>query len=244
MIASYWIVFAILLVAVGLFVWGRWRHDLVAVAALLTGVVTGVVPATEAFKGFSDDVVVLVAAALVVSAAISRSGIVDALVQRVAPLLTTTRLQVLVLAGLAASLSGFIKNIAALAILIPTAIQLARRSGGSPSTLLMPLAFASLLGGLVTLVAGSPNIIVSRVRAEETGQPFAMFDFTPVGVIVAVAGVVYLAVAYRLLPPTAGPRRRTPPSTSPAIRRKSRLPPIVGWPARRSPTSSPPPKAR
>ena len=194
------VVFAILFVTMGLFVWGRLRHDIVAMLALLAGVVTGVVPTNKAFSGLTDDVVILVACALIISGAIARTGLIDALLQRLAPHLTTTRSQVVVLAGLAAAFSGFIKNIAALAVLMPLAIQLARRSKVSPSLLLMPLSFAALLGGLVTLIAGSPNIIVSRVRAELTGVPFGMFDFTPVGAILAIAGVAYLAFGYRLLP--------------------------------------------
>lgn len=194
------IVFSILFAAMGLFVWGRFRHDVVAMLALLAGVATGVVPTDKVFSGLADDVVVLVGCALIISAAIARSGLIDALLQVLAPYLTSTQSQVAVLAGLAAVFSGFIKNIAALAVLMPLAIQLARRSKTSPSRLLMPLSFAALLGGLVTLIAGSPNIIVSRVRVELTGTPFGMFDFTAVGAVLAVAGVVYLAFGYRLLP--------------------------------------------
>ncbi len=194
------IVFSILFLTMAAFVWGRLRHDIVAMLALLAGVVSGVVPASKAFSGLTDDVVILVACALMISGAIARSGLIDALLQRLAPRLTTTQSQVVVLAGLAAAFSGFIKNIAALAVLMPLAIRLARRSNVSPSLLLMPLSFAALLGGLVTLIAGSPNIIVSRVRAELTGAPFGMFDFTPVGAILAIAGVAYLAFGYRLLP--------------------------------------------
>jgi di/tricarboxylate transporter len=201
------IVFAILFATMALFVWGRIRHDLVAMLALLAGVLTGVVPAAKAFSGLADDVVILVGCALIISAAIARSGVIDALMQRLAPALTTTQSQVIVLAGLAAALSGFIKNIAALAILMPLALQLARRSNVSPALLLMPLSFAALLGGLITLIAGSPNIIVSRVRAELTGAPFSMFDFTPVGVVLAIAGIAYIAVGYRLMP---GDRKAAP----------------------------------
>jgi di/tricarboxylate transporter len=109
-------------------------------------------------------------------------------------------------------LSALMKNIGALAIFLPVAVQVARRGGTSPSMLLMPMAFGSLVGGLVTLVGTSPNILVSRVRAELTGQPFAMFDFTPVGLGVAGAALAFLAFGWRLLP--GGRRAQAPPSAA------------------------------
>jgi di/tricarboxylate transporter len=179
---------------------GRLRYDLVAVLALLVAVAAGLVPFDAAFSGFSDDIVVIVGSALVVSATIARSGVTDAIVQRLAPRLKTVRLQLLALTGTVALLSAFVKNIGALAILLPVAFQLARRSAVSPSLFLMPMAFASLLGGLMTLVGTSPNIIVSRVRAEIGGEPFRMFDFLPVGGALTLAGVAFLVLCYRLLP--------------------------------------------
>jgi di/tricarboxylate transporter len=192
--------FAIVVAMMGLFVWGRLRYDLVALLALLAAVLTGVVPADKAFSGFSDDIVIIVACALLVSAAVERSGAVETLLRPVAPYLTTTTVQVAALAGAVALLSAFVKNIGALAMLMPVAFQLARRHGTSPAHLLMPMSFAALLGGIVTLVGTSPNIIVARMREEILGQPFAMFDFTPVGVGLALAGVIFLAFGWRLLP--------------------------------------------
>ena len=183
-----------------LLVSGRLRYDLAAVLALLVALAAGLVPFDRAFSGFSDDIVIIVGAALVVSAAIARSGVTDAVVQRFAPRLTTVRLQLLVLTATVALLSAFVKNIGALAILLPVAFQMARRSGVSPSLFLMPMAFASLLGGLMTLVGTSPNIIVARVRAEMGEVPFAMFDFLPVGGALTVVGLLFLVVCYRLLP--------------------------------------------
>jgi di/tricarboxylate transporter len=187
-----------------LFLWGRFRYDLVAALALVAAVITGIVPAKEAFKGFSDDIVIIVASALLVSAAIARSGVMEAALRRIAPYARTVRTQVIVLVTAVTMLSAFVKNIAALAMMIPIAMQLARRANISPSCFLMPMAFGSLLGGVVTLVGTSPNIIVSRVRAELTGEPFRMFDFTPVGLPLACAGVIFLAFAYRLLPVRRG----------------------------------------
>jgi len=182
------------------FVWGRFRYDLVAMVTLLVAVLIGLVPADKAFSGFSDDIIAIIASALVVSAAVARSGIVERVLKPLAPWLTRTGAQVIVLTGTVALLSGFVKNIGALAMLMPVAFQLARKNETSPSMLLMPMAFGSLLGGIVTLVGTSPNILVSRVRQEITGEPFAMFDFAPVGIPLAIAGVIFLAVGWRLLP--------------------------------------------
>jgi di/tricarboxylate transporter len=182
------------------FVWGRLPYELVAMIALLAGVASGVVPTDRAFSGFSDDVVVIVGSALLVSAAVARSGAVEAAMRPLLPHLRSAALQVPVLAGVVLALSALTKNVGALTILMPAAFQLARRTGTSPSALLMPMAFASLLGGLVTLIGTSPNIIVSQLREEMHGQPFGMFDFAPVGIAIAVAGLAVLSVAWRLLP--------------------------------------------
>lgn len=202
------IAFGIVGVTIALFVWGRLPYDLVALLALLAGLVTGVVPAKDAFSGFSDDIVIIVASALLVSAAVARSGVVETIMRPLVPYLRSPATQVPVLAGAVLVLSAFVKNIGALALLMPVAFQLARRTGHSPSALLMPMSFASLLGGLVTLIGTSPNIIASRMREEILGQPFRMFDFAPVGIVVALAGLAFLALGWRLLPggrrPSAG----------------------------------------
>jgi di/tricarboxylate transporter len=192
--------FAVIAGTMALFVWGRLRYDLVAGVALLVAVLIGVVPADKAFTGFSDEIVVIVAGALIVSAAVARSGIIEVALQPIAPHVKSTSLQILVLAGVVALLSAFVKNIGALAMMIPIALQMAKRSKRSPSLLLMPMAFGSLLGGTMTLIGTSPNIIVSRVRNEILGEPFGMFDFTPVGLALSAAGVLLLVFAYRLIP--------------------------------------------
>jgi di/tricarboxylate transporter len=192
--------FGILAVAVALFASGRFRYDLVAVGALLAGVLTGIVPAKEAFTGFTSDVVVIIAAALVVSAAVARSGVIEMALGPLLARLKTPRTQVPVLAAVTAVLSMGTKNVGALAIVMPAALQLARKTGTSPSSLLMPMSFLSLLGGLVTLVGTSTNIIVSQVREETLGKPFAMFDFTPVGLGLTAMGLVLVSVAWPLLP--------------------------------------------
>ncbi len=192
--------FSIIGIMMVLFAWGRFRYDVVAMLALFAAVLVGIVPADQAFLGFGDDVVVIVATALVVSAAVAKSGVMESALRPISPYLSNTRSQVVVLVGAVIALSTFIKNVGALAILMPVAFQMAKRSGTSPSLLLMPLAFGSLIGGLITLVGTSPNVIVSRVRADIVGQPFQMFDFAPVGLAIALAGLVCLTFTYRLLP--------------------------------------------
>jgi len=192
--------FAVLGVTMALFIWGRIRYDLAAVLALLLAVLVGIVPAEEAFSGFADEIVFIVASALLISAAVSRSGIVEDAMGRASGHLKRPQSVLMVLIGSVTLLSAAVKNIGALAMLMPAAVQMAKKVRTSPSMFLMPMAFGSLLGGLITLVGTSPNIIVSRVREEMTGEPFGMFDYAPVGLTLAAAGLVFLAFGYRLLP--------------------------------------------
>ncbi len=182
------------------FIWGRLRYDLIACLALLASIAAGTVSYENAFSGFSDDIVIIVGSALLVSSAVQRSGVMEVAINRYLPNLTGVRAQLVVLVGIVTVLSAIVKNIGALAIMMPIAFQFARRSGVSPSVFLMPMAFGSLLGGLMTLVGTSPNIIVSRMREELGGQPFAMFDFTPVGATLALTGLVFLTGFYWLVP--------------------------------------------
>lgn len=195
-----WGSLALIAVAIGFFIWGRIRYDLVALGALLAGVVTGLIAPDQAFTGFGADVVVIIGAALVVSAAVARSGIMERLLRPVLNRLGSARTQVPALTLAVGVMSMVTKNVGALAMFMPVALQLSRRTGTNASCLLMPMAFASLLGGLVTLVGTSPNILVSGLRQELLGRPFALFDYAPVGLVVAAAGFVFLAFGYRLLP--------------------------------------------
>jgi di/tricarboxylate transporter len=192
--------FGLMGVTIALFLWGRFAYDAVALTALLAGVLIGVVPLDKAFEGFSDDVVVIVAAALVISAAVARSGAVETIMRPVTPHLRSVAVQVPVLAAATMVLAMVTKNVGALAILMPVAMQLARRTGTPPAALLMPMAFAAMTGGVVTLVGTSPNIIMSRVREELTGAPFRMFDYAPVGLGICIVALLFLAVGWRLLP--------------------------------------------
>ena len=201
------LILAILAGTVVLFLSDRVRYDLVGLLALLAAVFAGIVPAEHAFYGFANPVLPLIGAALVVSAAIGRSGAVEILLRWLQPLLRSPELQVGVLVACVALLSAFMKNVGALAIFLPAAIQLARRVDRSPSEFLMPMAFASLLGGSATLIGTAPNILIASVRQDLVGAPFTMFDFTPVGAGVTICGVAFLAFGWRLIP--RGLRGRT-----------------------------------
>ena len=201
MASSPALIIAILAVTLGLFVWGRWRYDLVAMLALLAVVLTGAVPGDEAFSGFAHPAVITVASVLILSRALQNAGVVDVLVGFIAPLKGRENLQLVTQTGLTAMLSGMMNNVGAVALVLPVALRNAYRDGYSPAKSLMPLAFGSLLGGLITLIGTPPNIIVSLYRAEALGRPYAMFDFTPVGGAVALAGLAFLVlIGWRLIP--------------------------------------------
>ncbi|HEV7433574.1 MAG TPA: SLC13 family permease, partial [Pseudorhizobium sp.] len=142
--------FTVIGVMMAVFIWDRFRYDIVACCALVAAVAVGIVPVEEAFSGFSDDIVIIVGSALVVSAAVARSGIVDIAIKKFFPNLNSVRAQLALLMIVVAVMSAFIKNIGALAIMMPVAFQFSRRSGVSPSKYLMPMAFSALLGGLMT----------------------------------------------------------------------------------------------
>ncbi len=200
MTAAQALSFAIIGGAVLVFASGRFRYDLVALVALFVGVLTKDVPIKSAFSGFTSDVVIIIACALIVSAAIQQSGVIEWAVRPLLDRLKSTATQVPVLAGATAFLSTLTKNVGALAIMMPVALRLARNSESSPSSLLMPMSFMSLLGGLVTLVGTSTNIIVSQVREDTVGQPFKMYDFAPVGIVLTLLGLVFVSFGWRLLP--------------------------------------------
>ncbi len=196
-----------------LFIWGRFRYDMVAVIALLAALALGIVSPKQAFTGFSDDIVIIVASALVLSGAVQRSGVIERAMLVLQRRVTRIRSQLLLLCASVGFASALVKNIGALAMMMPVAFQMAKRSNTSPAVYLMPMSFASLLGGLITLIGTSPNIIVSRVREEMTGQPFGMFDYAPVGLGLTLMGLVFLRFAYRLLPRD----RRAAPTLGEAI---------------------------
>ena len=194
-------ILAILAAAMAMFVLGRWRHDMVAVAALIGCVVLGLVAAEEAFAGLGHPAVVTVACVLVLSRALQNSGAVDLLTQRMLPKDMSAGRAIATLTGLAAFLSAFMNNVGALALLMPLALQISEKQGVPPARVLMPLSFGSILGGMTTLIGTPPNLIVAGFRYEASGRGFGMFDFAPVGVPVALAGIAFLLVFGRYLIP-------------------------------------------
>ncbi|WP_235042155.1 SLC13 family permease [Vreelandella profundi] len=199
------LVFIVLGLTLVAFIWGRFRYDLVALAALLGSVMLGLVPAEGAFAGFGHPAVITVAAVLVISRGFERSGVVDIISNQVLKVGENLFLQLLVLVGTVTLLSGIMNNVGALALLLPVAMRLAREHNTSPSLLLMPLAFGSLLGGLTTLIGTPPNIIISSYRREVTGDAFSMFSFSPVGIAVALAGLAFIVlIGWRLTPKRSG----------------------------------------
>lgn len=200
------LVFAVLAATLALFAWERWRYDLVAVASLIAVVALGLVPAQDAFSGFGHVATVSVAAILVMSRGLANSGAVDLLARPIAAATREDGLHVGVVCGVAAVLSSFMNNVAALALLMPVTIQSALRAGRSPSLLLMPLAFAAVLGGIVTLIGTPPNLILSGFRAQTLGEPYGLLDFAWAGLPTATAGVLFLVLAgWRLLRVRARP---------------------------------------
>ncbi len=195
------IVFITLGITLILFVWGKIRYDLVSLLALLFLVICEIVPAVEAFAGFGHPAVITVAAVLIISQALQNSGLVDMIARLLEKIGKSLILQLAVICLVVAIASSFMNNIGALAIMMPVAIQLARKNGYSPSYILMPIAFASLLGGMTTLIGTPPNIIVATFRADVAGEPFGIFDFTPVGFFVVIAGILFITlIGWRLLP--------------------------------------------
>ena len=196
-----WMILAILVATLGLFLYGRWRHDIVSAAALLAAVLVGLVPAQDAFAGFAHPAVVTVACVLILSGALLHTGVVDMVAQRVLPTNTGPTVAIFALVILAAFLSSFMNNVGALALLMPIAIQMAQRHEIAPGKILMPLSFATILGGMTTLIGTPSNLIVSSFRTQEGVNGYQMFDFAPVGVTVAVGGLLFIGfIGWRIVP--------------------------------------------
>lgn len=184
-----------------LFVWGKYRHDIVAAIALGLCVLAGLVAADEAFVGFSHPAVITVAAVLVISDALRRSGVVDVIVQKILPYTKSPLSHILIMTTVVTVASAFMNNVGALALMLPVALATCSKHQRSPALILMPLAFGSILGGMTTAIGTPPNIIIAMMRAEASGESFSMFDFSPVGVAIAIMGVLFITlVGWRLIP--------------------------------------------
>ena len=199
------ILFALFGAVFALLLWGRFRYDIVAFSALMIGVVLGVVPSKDAFSGFGHPATLVVALVLVVSAGLVRSGAVFLITRTLVDSSRNLGGHIALMGGIGGVLSAFMNNVAALALLMPVDIQTARKAGRAPGFSLMPLSFATILGGMVTLIGTPPNIIIASIREETLGEPFRMFDFAPVGGVTAIAGLIFVAlVGWRLIPQKTG----------------------------------------
>lgn len=195
------LILAILVAAGGLFVFGRPRYDLVALLALLACAILGLVEPTAVFAGFGHPAVITVAAVLVISRALRNAGVVEIMASQLSRFTGSTVTHIAALTVVCAFCSAFMNNVGALAILMPVALETAAKEGRSPSVLLMPLSFGAILGGLATMIGTPPNVIIAQYRQQSAGEAFGMFDFSPVGAILAVAGVAYLIlIGWRLIP--------------------------------------------
>jgi len=195
------VLFSLIVLIFVFLIWGRIRYDLVAFSALVVACAVGVVPKEKVFTGFGHPAVVIIALVLVVSRGLSRSGAIEILARRVIDASRGVSVHIGIMAGVSAALSSIMNNVAALALLMPVDMQAAQQAKRSPAVTLMPLSFASILGGMVTLIGTPPNIVIATFRENAMGTPFQMLDFAPVGAVVAFVGVVFVTtVGWRLIP--------------------------------------------
>ena len=195
------LLFSLLVAVFALLIWGRWRYDLVAFAALVVALLIGVVPTEQAFVGFGHPATVIIALVLIISRGLANSGVIDLITRHVSDASRSVARHITIMAGVAAALSAVMNNVAALALLMPVDLEAAAKAGRSPALTLMPLSFATILGGLVTLIGTPPNVVIAAFRQDALGAPFRMFDFAPVGAVCAIVGVSFIAlVGWRLIP--------------------------------------------
>ncbi len=201
MTADQIILFVLLIFVFVFLIWGRIRYDLVAFSALIIALLTGVVPKDQAFSGFGHPATIIIALVLIISRGLSSSGVIEVVARQVARFSRSLQSHIAAMAGISALLSAVMNNVAALALLMPVDIQAASKAKRSPAMTLMPLSFASILGGMITLIGTPPNIIIAEFRQKAMGESFSMFDFSPVGLACATAGVIFVAtVGWRLIP--------------------------------------------
>ncbi len=195
------LLFGLLITLFALLIWGRWRYDLLAFLALIAALLLGLVPKEDAFSGFGHPATIIVALVLIVSRGLSSSGAIEIVARQVAKLSHSLQLHIAAMSGISALLSAIMNNVATLAMLMPVDLQAAARAKRSPALTLMPLSFATILGGMITLIGTPPNIVIAEFREKTLGEGFSMFDFTPVGLACAVAGVLFVAtIGWRLIP--------------------------------------------
>ena len=173
------LLFSLFACVFGMLLWGKWRYDLVAFSALLVALVLGLIPTSEAFSGFGHPATVIVALVLVISRGLLNSGAIDLITKRLIDTGRAVSGHITIMSTVGAILSAFMNNVAAMALLMPVDIQAAAKAGRSVRATLMPLSFATILGGMVTLIGTPPNIIIASFRERAIGEPFSMFDFAP-----------------------------------------------------------------
>lgn len=195
------LIFAILSVTLVLFAWGKWRYDIVALVAMTSVLLFGLVTPNEAFAGFGHAAVITVAAVLIISQALKNAGVVDVVASYLLPHTSNAFIHIALLTAIVTFFSAFMNNVGALALLLPVAIATSKEHNRSPAMILMPVAFGSILGGMSTMIGTPPNIIIASYRADITGTAFSMFDFSPVGAAIAFVGVIFITlIGWRLIP--------------------------------------------
>jgi di/tricarboxylate transporter len=201
MVTDQTLLFILLITLFVFLIWGRWRYDLVAFVALIAALILGVVPKEDAFSGFGHPATIIIALVLMISRGLSNSGAIEIVARHVVKLSHSLRMHIAAMSGISALLSAMMNNVAALALLMPVDLQAASKAKRSPALTLMPLSFATILGGMITLIGTPPNIIIAEFREKTLGQGFSMFDFSPVGLACAVAGVLFVTtIGWRLIP--------------------------------------------
>ena len=179
----------LMIVLVGLFIWGKLRYDAVALIMLSLFVMLGFIPSREAFSGLGHPAVVTVALVLLISKGLEKSGFISFIGVKIQRIINSEMQFILILCFIAAFLSSFMNNIGAMAMLLPITISICQKMEWNPSKFLMPLAFASILGGMNTKIGTPPNIIISEIRGEYSNVDFSFFDFALVGVPVSAFGI-------------------------------------------------------
>jgi len=198
------ILFALLFLIFVFLIWGRWRYDLVAFSGLVIAVLTGLVPVTEAFSGFGHPATVIIALVLIASRGLSNSGAIDMVTRHIVDASRKLPTHIAIMAGFSAALSAVMNNVAALTLLMPVDLKAAAKAKRSPSLTLMALSFATILGGMITLIGTPPNIVIAAFREQALGESYRMFDFAPVGLACTIVGLVFIAtVGWRLIPDAA-----------------------------------------
>jgi len=189
-----------LVILMGLLIWGKWRYDAVTLICLAALVLLGIVPANDAFSGFGHPAVVTVALVLLISRGLQEAGMVSLAGNLISRFTLSENQYLVIIMVIAAFLSSFMNNIGAMALLLPITLSVCQKMDWNPSKFLMPLAFASILGGMNTVIGTPPNIIIAQYRQEYTGVAFNFFDYSFVGLAVSIVGIFFIAVVgYRFV---------------------------------------------